>query len=67
MWELPRKEQELKDINAQIDQQRKRLARIRKQAMDLDYNVNQMENTARNYIAQIKRLTKSLEAMEEKT
>lgn len=67
VWELPKKEQELRGINEQIDYQRKRLARIRKQAMELDHSVAQMESTARNYIAQIRRLTKSLEDMDEET
>lgn len=67
MWELPSKEQELKEINERIAIQRKELERIKKRAMELDDNMWRIENTFRNYSSILKGCISSLEKISEET
>lgn len=61
MWELPRKEQELKGIQERIDYERKQLARIQKRVRELDQNILAAESAVRNYIYSIKNTIKRIE------
>lgn len=61
MWELPRKEQELKRIQERIDYERKQLARIQKRVREMDQNILAAENAVRNYSYTIKSTIKRLE------
>lgn len=61
MWELPRKEQELKGIQERIDYERKQLARIQKRVREMDQNILAAESAVRNYSYSIKSTIKRLE------
>lgn len=61
MWELPRKEQELKGIQERIDYERKQLARIQKRVRELDQNILSAESAVRNYSYSLKSTIKRLE------
>lgn len=61
MWELPRKEQELKGIQERIDCERKQLARIQKRVREMDQNILAAESAVRNYSYSIKSTIKRLE------
>lgn len=61
MWELPRKEQELKGIQERIDYERKQLARIQKRVRQMDQNILAAEIAVRNYSYSIKSTIKRLE------
>lgn len=63
MWELPRKEQELKEIQAQIDKQRKKLREIGAKAYDLEANMFRMGNTVGQYSNMVKQEVSKLEKM----
>ena len=63
MWELPRKEEELKQIQEQIDYQRKKLSRISKQAYELEKTMYQLGNLVGQYGNMIKREISTLEKM----
>lgn len=51
-WELPRKEEELKRIQAQIDQERKKLQQAKKIAIELD-EMSMRINCAKGIIERI--------------
>lgn len=61
MWELPRKEQELKGIQERIDYERKQLARIQKKVREMDQNILAAESAVRNYSYSIKSTIKRLQ------
>lgn len=61
MWELPRKEEELKGIQERIDYERKQLARIQKRVRELDQNILNAEQAVRNYNYSMKSAIKRLE------
>lgn len=61
MWELPRKEQELKGIQERIDYEKKQLARIQKRIREMDQNILAAESAVRNYSYSIKSTIKRLE------
>ena len=61
MWELPRKEQELKGIQERIDYERKQLARIQKRIREMDQNILTAESAVRNYNYAFKSALKRLE------
>lgn len=63
MWELPRKEQELKGIQDQIDYKRKQLSRISKQAYELESTMHRLGNAVGQYSNMIKREISTLEKM----
>lgn len=62
-WELPRKEQELKHIQAQIDNERKTLQRIRKKANELDNLLYRMTSTVQSFNRTANDAMKSLEKL----
>ena len=61
MWELPRKEEELKQVQNQIDQERRRLRNIREQRTTIEQQFRCMENYMGSYINQMRRATENLE------
>lgn len=61
MWELPRKEEELKGIQERIDYERKQLAKIQKRIREMDQNILNAESAVRNYNYAIKSAIKRLE------
>ena len=61
MWELPRKEQELKGIQERIEYERKQLARIQKRIREMDQNILTAESAVRNYNYAMKSALKKLE------
>lgn len=61
MWELPKREDELKRINKQIDQKRKDLQRITEKIRDIEVNTNQLHYSLDNYKKQAQNATKQLE------
>ena len=60
MWELPRKEQELKVIQERIDNQKKHLAKIQKQANDLDSHIWKLNSQIQSYSTMMKQATSNL-------
>lgn len=63
MWELPSKERELKQIQKDIDYQKKKLARISKQAYELENTMYRLNNSVGQYSNMIKREISTLEKM----
>lgn len=63
MWELPKKEQELKQIQEQIDYRQKKLSRINKQAYELENTMYRLNNSVGQYSNMIKREISTLEKM----
>lgn len=63
MWELPKKEQELKQIKSEIDYQRKKLSRISKQAYELESTMYRLNNSVGQYSNMVKREISTLEKM----
>ena len=61
MWELPRKEQELKGIQERIDYERKQLAKIQKKVREMDQNILSAESAVRNYSYAMKSALKRLD------
>ena len=66
-WELPRKEQELKQIQAQIDNERQRLQRLRKKANELDNLMFRMTSTVQSFNRTAGDTIKSLEKIIDET
>ena len=48
MWELPKREEELKRINDQIEYQKKRLSRIQDQANEIESQFNNFKYSMQN-------------------
>ena len=63
MWELPRKEQELKQIQKDINYQREKLRKITSQAYQLESTMFRLGNTVGQYSNMIKREISTLEKM----
>ncbi|MBQ3504853.1 MAG: hypothetical protein IJA75_09150 [Oscillospiraceae bacterium] len=63
MWELPRKEEELRQIQTQIENQKERLIKIRKTAQDLDDALWRMSKSLQNYSDTVDNSTKKLETI----
>lgn len=63
MWELPKKEQELKRVQELIQAERKRLNRIQKKAVELENKTAQLTNDLTWYARQVQTQVKRLEEM----
>lgn len=63
MWELPKKEQELKSIQERIDYQRKQLSRISQKVNELERSMNNARYTMENYDRTMKQAVKNLEKL----
>lgn len=63
MWELPRKEQELKEIQRQIENERKNLRYIRDRKNRMENQMRNLEYSQNNLISQINRIVKELEEL----
>ncbi|MBQ7001989.1 MAG: hypothetical protein IJN67_13290 [Oscillospiraceae bacterium] len=63
MWELPRKEEELRQIQTQIENERKNLRLIRDRKSRLESNLAFLERGTANLRDQINRTVKELESM----
>ena len=63
MWELPKKEQELKSIQERIDYQRKQMRRISQKVNELERCMNNARYTMENYDQTMKQAIKNLEQM----
>lgn len=63
MWELPKKERELKDIQRQIENERKNLRYIRDKKKKLENNLHSLEYNTANLVSQINRAVKELEGL----
>lgn len=63
VWELPKKEQELKRIQELIQAERKRLDRIQKKAVELESKTTQLINDLTWYTRQVQTQVKRLEEM----
>lgn len=55
MWELPQREEELKQIQARIDQERASLQRIQSMRKRIEENAYYMDTALRRSLAEIKR------------
>lgn len=63
MWELPRKEEELKIIQEQIENERKNLRYIRDRKSRMENQMRNLEYSQNSLIAQINRIVKELEEL----
>lgn len=63
MWELPAKERELEQLQKDIDYWEKKLARIGKQAYELENKMYRLNNSVDQYSNMIKREISTLEKM----
>ncbi len=54
MWELPQREEELRQIESQIDYQRRRLESITNKANELENSIYRMSSTVQSYSTQAK-------------
>lgn len=63
MWELPKKERELKQVQKDIDYQREKLKKISKQAYELENTMYRLGNAVGQYSNMIKREISTLEKM----
>lgn len=63
VWELPRKQQELKEIQKQIENERKNLRIIREKKAKLAQNLSNLEYSSGRIIQEIERSLKALEDM----
>lgn len=63
VWELPRKQQELKEIQKQIENERKNLRIIREKKAKLAQNLSNLEYSSERIIQEIERSLKTLEDM----
>ena len=63
MWELPEKEKQLVQIQQQIDRERQKLNKIRKQTNDLEFTMTRLESAANQCNNMIKREISTLEKM----
>lgn len=63
MWELPRKEQELKEIQKQIENERKQLRHIREKKQKLTQNLNNLEYSSGRLVQELNRTIKDLEGL----
>ena len=61
IMELPRKEQELQQVQDQISQERRRLRNIQDQRTTIQQQFRCMENYMGSYINQMRRATENLE------
>ena len=59
MWELPRKEEQLKQIRAEINQERKRLWNLQKATQELCQLENDIKST-QNYFRIVERRAKAI-------
>lgn len=64
-WELPSKEKELNQIQAQIDQERQKLQRLRKKTNELDNLLFRMSSTVQSFNRTAGDTIKSLEKLTE--
>lgn len=67
MWELPKKEQELKSIQEQINSERKRLERLRKTGFEIEQKMLRMSNEMSTANARIKLLNDEFKKMIDNT
>jgi len=63
MWELPRKEEELNYVQAQIRKEYARLDRIRKAAGDLESKLNSYNSNMQYYVQQSKQAVNSIDQL----
>ena len=61
MWELPRKEQELKFIQEQIDKERKNLRYIQERKRKLEQNLYMVESRTAYFVQQVNMAITELE------
>ena len=66
-WEVPQKEKELKQLQAQIDNERQRLRKLRKKANELDNLMFQMTSTVQSFNRTAGEAIKALEQITDKT
>ena len=64
VWELPKKEEELKGIQERIDQERKNLWYIQDTKRKVENNIRDLQYTLENANRQVKRVTEALEGIE---
>lgn len=64
VWELPAKEKQLKDIQEQIDKERKQLRRIQDAKYKAESNFRELNFAMENAKRQVDRVTKALEGIE---
>lgn len=63
VWELPRKEQELKEIQRKIENERKNLRYIRDRKRRMEDQMRNLEYSQNSLISQINRIVKELEEL----
>lgn len=63
MWELPKKEQELKEIQERIKNEKKRLANIQKQVGGLDIHLWELNKQIQSYSTMMKQATSNLDKL----
>lgn len=56
VWELPQKEAELKRIQEEIQQERKRLADLRKRQRKLDQTINSLQDVLNYRLGELERM-----------
>lgn len=63
MWELPKKEEELKFVQSRIRNEYARLDRIRKAANDLEQKLNSYNSNMQYYVQQSKQAVNSIDQL----
>lgn len=63
MKDIPRKEQELKEIQRQIENERKQLRLIREKKQKLTQNLNSLEYSSGRLVQELNRAIKDLEGL----
>ena len=63
MWELPRKEQELKNLQETINHERERLNNIRKKTMEIENNAYRLNSLLQGYCTNVQYTVKGIEQL----
>lgn len=66
MWELPKREEELKRIRKLIQEENSRLESIRKKTLDIENNAYRLNSMLEGYYIQVRYTVKSIESLLEK-
>ena len=66
MWELPRKEQELKFIQERINTERERLDNIRKKTLEIENHAYRFNSMIQGYCNQVNYTIKNIEPLLDK-
>lgn len=63
MWELPKREEELKRIQKLIQEESSRLENIQKKTLEIENNAYRLNRMLENYYTQVRYTVKSIESL----